>query len=119
MGHVAALYAFALLLPGLLPEEHGTHANADFDAGSVDAAGTMIPLHVYYPTDLVQPAPLVAVLHGFFRNGSYMAELGTTLATRGFVAIVPDMPCNLAGCDHDANAMQVSALLDWAMNESA
>ena len=38
-----------------------------------------------------------------------------TLASRGFVAVVPDMPCLVTFCDHDANAAQISALLGWAV----
>src|SRR5688500_6514992 len=30
------------------------------------------------------------------------------------IALLPDMPCGIGGCDHDANANQLVALLDWA-----
>ncbi|MCK6547672.1 dienelactone hydrolase family protein, partial [Myxococcota bacterium] len=96
------------------PELRGPHAFERFEAGDVDAAGTAIPTVVYYPTDTTAPVPVVAVVHGFLRNGSFMAELARTLASHGLVAVVPDMPCGARGCDHDANGRQISALLDWA-----
>jgi MYXO-CTERM domain-containing protein len=32
--------------------------------------------------------------------------------------VVPDIPCNVWGCDHNANANQINALLDWAVAQS-
>jgi hypothetical protein len=60
------------------------------------------------------------VSHGYNRTGRYMTEMGETLASRGMVAIVPDMPCTvLGGCDHTANADQVSGFIAWAIDQSA
>lgn len=113
----AALALVALLaspaLASAQPETRGRYTVADFDAGRLSLAGARIPVRVYHPADRPSGAPLVAVIHGFLRNGSFMAEMARTLASRGYVALVPDMPCGLAGCDHDANADQILALLDW------
>lgn len=112
-----ALYAFLTVLAA--PEERGPHQIATLDAGEVSAAGAMIPLAVYYPTDLLAPGPLVAVVHGYVRNGSFMRVMAETIASQGMIAIVPDMPCTLlGGCDHDENGLQISALMDWAINAS-
>jgi len=97
------------------PETRGPHPITDFDAGRVNLAGVQIPVHVYHPSDIATPLPVVAVVHGYQRNGSFMAEMARTLASRGMVAVVPDMPCGgIAPCDHNANAEQLRALLLWA-----
>lgn len=118
-----ALAALGALVPSrpvrAEPDARGPYAFDVFDAGDVDAAGTGIPTVVYYPTTTTAPVPVVAVVHGFLRNGSFMAELARTLASHGLVAVVPDMPCGARGCDHDANGRQISALLDWAEAASA
>lgn len=100
------------------PEMRGALAVEEWDAGAISAAGAFIRTRVVYPSDATEPGPVVAVVHGYLRNGSYMMELARVLASRGMVAIVPDMPCGLGGCDHDANARQVSALLAWAITQS-
>lgn len=99
------------------PEARGSHAVMEWDAGPVSAAGASIRTRVIFPGD-AGPFPLVGVIHGASRNGSYHLELARTLASRGFVAIVPDMPCTVASCNHDANAMQITALLAWAVTQS-
>ncbi|MGE0784769.1 MAG: dienelactone hydrolase family protein [Sandaracinaceae bacterium] len=100
------------------PEDHGPLTSASWDAGTQSLAGASIRVRVYYP-DSGGPYPLVGVIHGANANGTYHTELATTLATRGFVAVVPDMPCTVIACDHDANQRQISALLEWAVAESA
>lgn len=116
MEHIALLYAL-LATSGALPEERGPHLFEELDAGDVLAAGEDIPVIVYRPTDLTAPTALVVVMHGYVRNGSFQAEMGRTLASRGYVAVVPSMPCGLvAGCDHVANAMQLSGLIDWSLS---
>ena len=100
------------------PETRGPATVVEWDAGDVDAAGASIPLQVYFPEG-ASSAPTVIVMHGYFRNGSFHAEMARTFASRGFVALVPDMPCGAGGCNHDANAMQLAALFDWAIAESA
>jgi dienelactone hydrolase len=101
------------------PEMRGPRPVMEWDAGDIDAAGASIPVVVVYPSDAGASGPVVAVVHGFLRNGSYQMEMARTFASRGFVAVVPDMPCGAGGCDHDANAAQISALLEWAVDESA
>ena len=114
--------AALLLLPALTahaqPEMRGPATVVEWDAGNVDAAGASIPVQVYFPEG-ASSAPTVIVMHGNFRNGSFHAEMARTFASRGFVTLVPDMPCGAGGCDHDANAMQLAALFDWAIAESA
>jgi MYXO-CTERM domain-containing protein len=61
----------------------------------------------------------VGVIHGANANGAYHTELASVLASRGFVAVVPDMPCTVVSCDHDANQRQITALLAWAVAQSA
>ncbi|MDQ3037878.1 MAG: MYXO-CTERM sorting domain-containing protein [Myxococcota bacterium] len=120
LGIATALVAsLAITLPAhAQPEMRGAHAVAEWDAGPVSAAGAMIRTRVVYPEGATARGPVVAVVHGYLRNGSYMMELARVLASRGIVAIVPDMPCGFGGCDHDANARQVSALLAWAIAQS-
>lgn len=99
------------------PEVRGPEPVMDFDAGRVMSAGVELPLRVYLPASPGGALPVVLVVHGFLRNGTYMAELARTLASRGMVALVPDMPCGLGGCDHAANAAQLVGLLEWAARE--
>lgn len=99
------------------PEARGPEPVTDYDAGRVMSAGVPIPLRVYLPASPGGPLPVVLVVHGFLRNGTYMAELARTLASRNMVALVPDMPCGLGGCDHSANAAQLAGLLEWAVSE--
>jgi dienelactone hydrolase len=117
MEYGALLYAL-LSLATALPEERGPFAFEELDVGEVSAAGEDIPVVVYRPTGLIAgPVPLVVVMHGYVRNGSFQAEMGRTLASRGMVAVVPSMPCGLVtGCDHNENAMQLSALIDWTLS---
>lgn len=67
---------------------------------------------------LSAPGPTVVMMHGNLRSGSYHGELAATLASRGFVVVLPDMPCGLGGCDHDANAAQLTLLLAWASEQN-
>lgn len=116
-----ALAIVPLVVPAIAlaqPEMRGPHTVSEWDAGSISAAGASIPTQVYFPEG-ASSAPTVIVMHGYFRNGSFHAEMARTLASRGFVVIVPDMPCGAGGCDHEANAMQLAALFDWAIAEAA
>ncbi|MBI4816514.1 MAG: dienelactone hydrolase family protein [Deltaproteobacteria bacterium] len=101
------------------PENRGPLTVETWDAGNVALDSVPIPLTVYYPKEVTEPAPIVAVLHGSSRTGANMAEMAQTLASHGSVALVPNMPCNIFGCDHAANARQVRALLDWAVDRGA
>lgn len=125
MRHLLAASCLALLLASSsgiaraqAPEMRGAVAFSMWDAGSLSLAGTSIRTRVYYP-DAGGPYPLVGVIHGANANGAYHTELASTLASRGFVAVVPDMPCTVTSCDHDANQRQISALLEWAVAQSA
>jgi MYXO-CTERM domain-containing protein len=102
-----------------MPEERGALTVAEWDAGMVSAAGASIRTRVVYPSSGTAPFPLVGVIHGAGRTGSRHIELARTLASRGFVAVLPDMPCTIFACDHDANAAQITALLEWAVAQSA
>jgi MYXO-CTERM domain-containing protein len=101
------------------PETRGSHTFTTWSAGTVTLAGAAIPVMAYYPTDGGGPFPVVAVVHGASRNMTYMAEMARTFASRGFVALTPSMPCTVFSCNHAANAMQVRALLEWGVAQSA
>lgn len=96
------------------PATRGSVAFEEWDAGGVVAAGTSIPTRVLYPSAAGR-YPLVGVIHGASRTGARHMELARTLASRGFVVVLPDIPCGFFGCDHEANANQLVALLDWAV----
>jgi MYXO-CTERM domain-containing protein len=113
LGSIAAPRALAQA-----PEERGPLAFSEWDAGRIPAAGTMIRTRVFHPNG-GGPHPLVGVIHGANANGSYHIELASTLASRGLVAVVPDMPCTVTSCDHDANQRQITALLEWAVAQGA
>lgn len=114
--------ALVLAVPGLaraqLPEARGSLGVGEHDAGRVAHAGVMIPTRVLYPTGGAGPYPLVGVIHGASRTGARHRVLAETFASRGFVVVLPDMPCGLGGCDHDANADQLVAMLAWAVAQS-
>ncbi len=99
------------------PEMHGPYAVETLDVGSVEADGVQIPTRIYAPMS-AERFPVVGVIHGAQRTGANQAVLAETFASHGFVAVVPDMPCGFLGCDHDANARQLSALLEWAVTTS-
>jgi MYXO-CTERM domain-containing protein len=100
------------------PEERGALTTTSWDAGSISLDGTSIRVRAYFP-ESGGPYPLVGVIHGANANGTYHTELATTLASRGFVALTPDMPCTVTSCDHDANQRQISAMIVWAVAQSA
>src|SRR5688500_7802234 len=96
--HTALLLALVSTRAVAAPDERGPHP-----VGEHDLNGTL----VYYPDDAPTPGPVVAVVHGAGRSGHYHEEMGKTLASRGMVAVVPDLPC-LTDCDFDANADRVN-----------
>ncbi|MBX3274460.1 MAG: hypothetical protein KF729_29615 [Sandaracinaceae bacterium] len=100
------------------PEERGGLEIAEWNAGRVTAAGLSLPTRVIHPAR-GGPYPVVGVIHGAGRDGGRHVELARTLASRGLVAVLPDMPCSVVGCDHDANAAALSALLEWAEAQGA
>lgn len=99
------------------PEDRGALVVDEWDAGPIAAAGRMIRTQVVFP-GVAGSYPLVGVIHGAGRTGGRHIELARTLASRGFVVVLPDIPCTLGACDHDQNASQISALLDWAVTQS-
>ncbi|MBK6684288.1 MAG: hypothetical protein IPG45_07430 [Deltaproteobacteria bacterium] len=116
-----ALTLFLVLAPGLAaaaPEDPGPLNTLIYEPGTVLADNVEIPVQVHHP-DGPGPFPVVTLMHGNLRTGRYHAVLAQTLASRGFVVLLPDMPCGLSGCDHEANARQLQALLAWAVTESA
>ncbi len=85
------------------PEDRGPYAVTEWDAGMITADGTRIRTRVLYST-AAPPGPLVGIMHGNLREGRFHMELAQTFASRGLVVVLPDMPCGVGGCDHDANA---------------
>ena len=113
---IPTLFAFFLLAARAFanPEDLGGLPVVVWDAGAVDAASLSLPTTVYRPGGAAVAAPVVVVMHGLVRNGSYHEVLGRTFASRGVIALVPDWPCSLLGCDQSAAADAAIALLDWA-----
>lgn len=101
-----------------LPEDHGPYTVETWDAGKVMVAGTEIRTKVLYGSNTDLAGALVIVMHGNFRTGQFHTVLAETLASRGFIVVLPDMPCGFNGCNHTANARQLSGLLSWATSTS-
>lgn len=119
---LAFAFSIALLLSASralaqMPEERGSLSFMEWDAGSVPADTTSLRTRVLYPEG-AGPYPLVGVIHGAGRTGGFHIELARTLASRGFVVVLPDMPCTPIACDHAANARQIAALMTWAVSQS-
>jgi dienelactone hydrolase len=102
-----------------MPEDRGTYTVATWDAGMQSLDGTQIHVHVYYPSGMPGPFPILGVVHGASRTAANMAEMSNTFASRGFVVLAPDMPCAFTGCDHQANSRQLRAMLAWGVAQSA
>lgn len=101
------------------PAALGPHAVTEWDAGRVSAASLSVPTVVVYPVDR-GPHPVVGVFHGYEGESVDHQLLARTLASYGLVVIRSTMPCRIAtGCDHDANAAAISALLEWAVAQGA
>ncbi|MCS6798288.1 MAG: dienelactone hydrolase family protein [Myxococcota bacterium] len=100
------------------PEARGPHAIEEWDAGRLAAPGGSIPTRVLQPATEMR-SPLVAVIHGSGRTGDRHVEMARTFASRGFVVLLPDIPCTPFACNHDENAAQILALLDWAVARGA
>lgn len=78
--------------------------------------------YVYYPAlgGGVDPAagrcPVVAFGHGFNRDRDRYTDLGTHLASRGFVVLIANYVCGIfSGCDHSRNADEMSDVIDWIL----
>lgn len=118
----SSLVALATLLvvrsAAALPEDPGPYTVETWDAGKIMVAGTEIRTKVLYGSNTDVAGPLVIVMHGNFRTGQFHRVMAETLASRGFIVLLPDMPCGFNGCDHAANARQLSGLLNWATGTS-
>jgi dienelactone hydrolase len=99
------------------PEERGAFGVDEWDAGAVVIDGVSLKTRVFFP-DAPGRYPVVGVIHGASANGSYHPELASTLASRGMVVVVPDMPCTVISCDHARNSGLVLGLLDWVVGRS-
>lgn len=99
------------------PDAMGPSRVESWEAGVVNLAGAPIRVVAYYPAG-ASGRPVVGVIHGASRSGAYQRVLAQTLASYGLVALVPDMPCQVWACDHEANARQLLALLDWGVAQS-
>ncbi len=114
-----SLLSFAARARAQDPAELGPHAVTEWDAGRVTAATLSVPTIVSYP-DVAGPRPIVGVFHGFEGEHGDHQLLARTLASYGLVVLRATMPCRLTtGCNHDQNAAAMSALLDWAVAQSA
>lgn len=117
IGTIGSAMFNALPAAAQSPEDRGPLAVQNWDAGAIEADGLRLRTRVYRP-DAVGSFPIVGVIHGSNHDASYHPELASTLASRGMVVVVPDMPCTVWDCDHDRNADAVLALLEWAVQES-
>jgi dienelactone hydrolase len=100
------------------PDERGPFAVEVWSAGDVAIGAAELPVKCYLPVGLADPTPIIVLAHGYLRTGFHMRELAATLASHGFVAVVPDLPCGFGGCDHFANSAQISTLFSWAEQQS-
>lgn len=99
------------------PDAMGPSRVESWEAGVISLAGAQIRVVAYFPAG-ASGRPVAGVIHGASRNGAYQRVLAQTLASYGLVALVPDMPCQVWSCDHEANARQLLALLDWGVTQS-
>ncbi len=88
--------------------------------------GRTLDADVYYPAVAgggIDPAagrlPAVVFGHGFSRSKDRY-DVGPHLATRGFLVVQANFyPCGFLGCDHDRNANDMSAVIDWLIARNA
>jgi len=102
-------------------------ANGPFTAGkqtiSIPATqGSVLATDVHFPAGTaggVDPAagrcPVIVFGHGFTRSKTSYVNVGSHLATRGFITIVP----NLSGSNHAKNADDLIAMIDWILARDA
>jgi predicted dienelactone hydrolase len=102
-------------------------ANGSFTAGkqtiSIPATqGSVLTTDVHYPKSAaggVDPAaglcPVIVFGHGFSRSKEQYVNVGSHLATRGFITIIP----NFSGSDHGRNADDLIAMIDWILARNA
>ena len=97
-----------------LPEDPGPYKQQKLTR-SQTLAGKLVSFDLYLP-QVSAPAPVVALAHGFARTRAQMAGWGKLLASRGYVALAPDLPGPMP--DHTLNGKLLVALLDWAVAQS-
>jgi dienelactone hydrolase len=89
-----------------IPVESGEERNADVYYPSADGGVTVDPA--------AGRLPAVVFGHGFSRTKDRYNDVGTHLASRGFLVVIPNFACGIfQGCDHSANADEMSDVLDW------
>jgi dienelactone hydrolase len=99
-----------------LPEDPGKFKHQKVSR-TATLAGKTVTFDVYIPNG-AGLGPAVVLGHGFARNKAQMAGWGGLLASRGFVALAPNFPGGMAP-DHKVNGKVMSALLAWAVADSA
>lgn len=77
----------------------------------ISLQGETVPVDVYVPATKLEEAPVVIVAHGFSRHRRVMAEWGNSVALRGMIALVPNLP---SFADHGRNARAIEDLIHWA-----
>jgi len=92
----------------------GCAAHSPSQTDRMTLAGRATSVDLYWP-ESTEPAPLVVVAHGFARSRHRMAGWGETLAGRGYVAAVPDLPYLTA---HHDNVQGVVELVESLQRRS-
>ncbi len=122
----AVLAAAAVAGPAADPRSPGPFLPGMTTEAIPVGAGASRIVDVHFPRSdgTVDPAaglcPVVVFGHGFTRDRTRYRDLAEHLAGRGYVVLVADYRCGLAsGCDHDANAAEMSALVDWILARDA
>ena len=123
----AALLGLLLLAAPPARAASDPAANGPFTAGkqtiSIPATqGSVLATDVHFPAGSaggVDPAagrcPVIVFGHGFSRSKSQYVNVGSHLAPRGFITIVP----NFSGSDHGRNADDLIAMIDWILARDA
>ena len=83
---------------------------------SVMRGSRTTPVTVHTPDVPAASAPLVLMMPGFQLNASNYTGTATYLASHGFVVVQADPSAGFVGSDHPAMAMDVMAVLDWALS---
>jgi hypothetical protein len=104
-------------LAGTPPDQMGPYSVAQWNPASQDG-GTPppIPSLVIYPTNAPQPGVIVALVHGAGESGAFKVKVGTLMASRGLVAVLPSY-ANLLLNPTQTDADQLNMLLDWAVTQ--
>ncbi len=81
--------------------------------------GRTLPSTVLAPVDAPSPAPLVVISTGFQLARTQYTSLATHLASWGFVVILTDYADQSLFADHGLLAMDVPAVIDWALAQTS